>query len=294
MSYIIRNTIALGVILLFILSIGIYFGHLSLPEKIEKSEKEIKRIEIELQNTPDLINQFNLLTNRLEITKEKWETRNKDIPASNVTGEAYDYLNQIIIKSGEIKLDMLFAGNKSLANYGFNSYKLKGEAPYENIFRFIWYIENNRPLYKIKELKLRSVETKSKDKKENAVLVTFEMTIEAYYSTISELHSSVGEAVLMPPVLTVDPFYPLILRDLPPNTNDLVEIERADLKAVVQGKAFVVDQGNRMRTLAEGDEVYLGYVTKIDPVAGQIECTLNKGGIIEKFELFIRYGQKQK
>jgi hypothetical protein len=36
--------------------------------------------------------------------------------------------------------------------------------------------------------------------------------------------------------------------------------------------------------------VYLGYVTRIIPDDGRIECTLNKGGIIEKVELKIRYG----
>ena len=62
------------------------------------------------------------------------------------------------------------------------------------------------------------------------------------------------------------------------------------MRAVIPGKAFVLDQSNTIRTLQEGDEVYLGYVTKIDPSQGRLECTLNKGGIIEKTELKIHYG----
>ena len=77
------------------------------------------------------------------------------------------------------------------------------------------------------------------------------------------------------------------------NLRSLVEIERSDLKAVIPGKAFVLDQTNTIRTLSEGDEVYLGYVTKIVPDDGRIECTLNKGGIIERVELRIRYGAQQ-
>jgi hypothetical protein len=34
-------------------------------------------------------------------------------------------------------------------------------------------------------------------------------------------------------------------------------------------------------------------LTKIDPEGGRIEGTLNKGGIIEKVELKIRYGPLQ-
>ena len=55
----------------------------------------------------------------------------------------------------------------------------------------------------------------------------------------------------------------------------------------------MLDQTNTIRTMQEGDEVYLGYVTKVDPEGGRIECTLNKGGIIEKVELKIRYGPQR-
>jgi hypothetical protein len=94
-------------------------------------------------------------------------------------------------------------------------------------------------------------------------------------------------------VLTTDPFSPVISSGIPPNMNSLVEIERSDLKAVIPGKAFVLDQGNEIRTLREGDEVYLGYVTKLDSESGRLEATLNKGGIIQKVELKIRYGPNQ-
>jgi len=55
----------------------------------------------------------------------------------------------------------------------------------------------------------------------------------------------------------------------------------------------VLDQRNEIRTLREGDEVYLGYVTRLDPERGTLQCTLNKGGIIERVELKIRYGPLQ-
>ena len=120
--------------------------------------------------------------------------------------------------------------------------------------------------------------------------MTFEMAVHAYYSSVAELANSGGERDIAPNSLSSDPFYPVIASGIPPNTRDLVEIERADLKAVIPGKAFVLDQGNEIRTLREGDEVYLGYVTRIDPEAGRIECTLNKGGIIQRVELKIRFG----
>ncbi len=294
MSYILRNTIVLGVLLGIILAIGFYFGSAFIPKKIGNIQKQVKTIDAELQNTPDLVNQFNSLSEQLVSTQGRWESRNKDIPPVNITGETYNYINQLIGKSGEIKLDMLFVGSITAQNYGWNTYNLKGEAPFENLFRFIWYLENNRLLYKISSMTLRGLETTNKKTKETELVVAYELILNAYFSPIPELFSSAGEQNLIPITLTTDPFAPIILRDLPPNLDDLVEIERSDLKAVVPDKAFVIDQSNKMRALTEGDEVYLGYVTKVDPVLGRIECTLNKGGIIEKFELNIRYGQKQK
>ena len=154
-------------------------------------------------------------------------------------------------------------------------------------------LENDRRLYKINAIALRGLEIAGTDKEEGRVVVTFDMTVHAYFSSISELSSSLGERSISPNPLSVDPFMPVISAGLPPNLHGLVEVERSDLKAVIPGKAFVLDQDNTIRTMQEGDEVYLGYVTKVDPEGGRLECTLNKGGIIEKVALNIRYGPQQ-
>jgi hypothetical protein len=188
---------------------------------------------------------------------------------------------------------MLYTGLQSKGNYGYNVYALKGEAPFESFYRFVWYLENDRRLYKINSMALKGLEVAATEKEEGGVLVTFDMQVHAYFSSVAELSSSLGERVLSPNLLAVDPFEPVISAGVPPNLQSLVEVERSTLKAVIPGKAFVEDQTSTMRTLREGDEVYLGYVTKLDPENGRIECTLNKGGIIEKVELKIRYGPLQ-
>jgi hypothetical protein len=188
---------------------------------------------------------------------------------------------------------MIYNGTQQMGNYGYNAYTLKGEAPFENLYRFIWYLENDRKLFKIITVNLKGVESAPTAEEESKVLTTFDMLVHAYFSSVSELSNSMGERALTPNGLNVDPFTPVIASALPQNTRALVEIERADLKAVIPGKAFVLDQGNEIRTLREGDEVYLGYVTKLDSESGRLEATLNKGGIIQKVELKIRYGPNQ-
>ncbi len=290
MSYKIRNSIALGVLLLLILGIGTYIRAYNLPKKVKQLEKEVKKIDEELQNTPNLVNQFNDLSAVLTDTQKRWENRNKDIPPVDITSQSYAYFSRLIDLSGNVKLDMIYNGVQNMGNYGYNVYNLKGEAPFENLYRFIWYLENDRRLYKVRTLNLRGVEAAPTEKEEGHLVVVFDMVVHAYFSSISELSNSLGERSLTPNPLAVDPFSPVISSGIPPNTRSLVETERSDLKAVIPGKAFVLDQGNVIRTLREGDEVYLGYVTKVDPESGRVECTLNKGGIIQKVEMKIRFG----
>lgn len=293
MSYKLRNSIVLGVLFLLIIGIGTYIRAFNLPKKVKAIQKQIALIDEELQNTPNLVNQFNDLSTLLTETQKRWENRNKDIPPVDVTSQSYAYFSRLIDLSGEIKLDMLFQGTQTRPNYGFNVYNLRGEAPFENLYRFMWYLENDRKLYKIQTLNLKGVEVAPTEKEEGKIMVTFTMVVNAFFSSVAELSSSLGERSLTPNGLNVDPFAPVISSGIPPNTRELVEVERSDLKAVIPGKAFVLDQGNVIRTLREGDEVYLGYVTKIDPEGGRLEATLNKGGIIEKVELKIRYSTAQ-
>ncbi len=294
MSYKIRNSIALGIMLFLILAVGTYIRAFNLPKKVKALETEIKKIDDELQNTPNLVNEFNDISAVLTDTQKRWEARNKDIPPVDITAQSYAYFSRLIDLSGEVKLDMAYTGTTSMGTYGFNTYVLRGEAPFENLYRFIWYLENDRRLYKVETITLKGLEVAPTPEDEGGVLVTFDMTVNAYFASVSELSNSLGDRSIAPNVLTMDPFAPVISAGLPANIHELVEIERSDVRAVIPGKAFVLDQTNTIRTLREGDEVYLGYVTKIDPGEGRLECTLNKGGIIEKVELKIRYGPQQK
>ena len=96
MSYTLRNSIVLGVLVLMIVSIGTYIRAFNLPKQEEAIELQIKQIDEELQNTPNLVNQFNDLSTVLDDTKQRWEGRNKDIPAVDVTAQTYAYFSRLI------------------------------------------------------------------------------------------------------------------------------------------------------------------------------------------------------
>lgn len=294
MSYTLRNTIVLGSILLIILAGGIYFSMFRLPGKLNAIEASIKKIDAELQNTPDLLNQVNVLTTQLENNERQWATRVKAIPPRDVTAETYDYLIRTIDLSGQVRMDMLYNGVKTADKYGFGIYDLKGNTTFEDFFRFLWFIENGTNLYRIRSLDIRQVWTKSEEAREPVLLVSYSMIIEAYYSSIPELSTATGPRELQPVRLALNPFFPEILPEIPPNTRDLVEIKRSILKGVIAGRAYVQDHEKRIRELGEGDEIYLGYISKIEPERGRIEYVLNEGGIIDRGELTIRHGEPVK
>lgn len=293
MSYKLRNSVALGILLFLILAVGTYIRAFNQPRAARQIQASIKKIDTELQNTPNLVNQFNDLSSTLNDTQKRWEARNKVIPPVDITGQSYAYFSHLIDLSGPIKLNVIYTGGENKGSYGYNTYALKGEAPFWNFYRFVWFLENDRRLYKVSSLLLHGVEMAATEKQPGGVLVTFDMNVRAYYASMAELSSSLIDKPLSPNLLTTDPFTPVISSNIPPNLRGLVEIERSTLKAVIPGKAFVEDQNKAIRTLQEGDEVYLGYVTRIDQQAGLIEATLNKGGIVDRVEMKITYGAEK-
>ena len=73
---------------------------------------------------------------------------------------------------------------------------------------------------------------------------------------------------------------------------NLPEVERADLKAIVNDKVLIADVEGNIHELKEGDKVYLGYLKRIKPDDNEAHFILNKGGIVEKFSLHIRFGEE--
>ncbi|MFI5251092.1 MAG: hypothetical protein ACHQQQ_01560 [Bacteroidota bacterium] len=290
MSYIIRNTIVLGAFLLTVMIVGAYLTMIRYPRQIKALDEEIDKDQKTLQSTPDLANTYNTLDNQLKEMKSHWENRSKDIPVRDITGETYGNFTRLIDQSGDVKMDMRYLGPTASKNYGYNVYNLKGEAPYTSFFKFLWLIENGRRLYKISTLTLKGLETKD-NTGETKIMVNYEIELRAFYSAIPELNIAPGQQTINPMEVASNPFHPLILLELPTPQPGEIEIERSELRAVIPGKAYIVDQNQKIRVVEEGEPVYLGYVTKIMPDQGKIECLLNKGGVSEKFELSIRNGQ---
>lgn len=90
-----------------------------------------------------------------------------------------------------------------------------------------------------------------------------------------------------------NPFYPLI-HSIPKNDEGLVDVDQSSLIALSAETAYLIDQTGNLVNLNIGDEVYLGWLKKIDQMKQTAHFTLNRGGVIEKVVLKVDDKPKKK
>jgi len=115
--------------------------------------------------------------------------------------------------------------------------------------------------------------------------VTYNISCAVYYSNNDRYASSILKENRLVPNPIYDVFYPLIRNEIPPNLDGLLDVQSAQLLALIPEGAFLADSKGTTYLLWEGDKVYLGYLTEIDYSNNIVHFVLNKGGIIEKLTL---------
>jgi hypothetical protein len=179
---------------------------------------------------------------------------------------------------------MKFLGTKQKTSWGYNAYKLdQGEAQFENLFKFIYFLENGQRLYKISSMRLEQKEAIDEDTKEVTKWIAFEMEIHAFFvRNIPELGTSLAAKSLAMIVSPYDPFWNMITQTLSTDAPiGEVDADKLEVKATLPGKAFVL-ANNALIVLHLGDKVWRGSVTRVSPAESAVEFTLNEGGIARK------------
>ena len=106
MSFKIRNSIALAVIVFIVSVIGSYVTFFHQPKKIDQNVKETKKIEAQLQNNAEQMVAIDQNQLKLRETLHRWNNRIKEISESDVSSQTYGYLSEIIDESGAQQLKM--------------------------------------------------------------------------------------------------------------------------------------------------------------------------------------------
>jgi hypothetical protein len=264
--------------------------------------RDIQRIEKELVDLPQTLTAVENLTNQLADTKRRYDSRSKEIPAFDITSQTYAYISKGIDEAGItaenefVKIGTLtFDGTRNFGSIGYNVYQLTdGEAVFDNLYRFVYYLENGSRLYKIAWINLENKEAINPDTKETRKFLVFNMELHAYFTSIKELNTSVAAKSLTFTQSPFDPFEPIILGAISSEAPaGELDVKGFDIKAILPGKAIVMYGGDLM-VLHLGDKVWRGFVSRISPSDNKVEFTLNEGGIVKKVTKIMVFAKKKR
>ncbi|MEK6566023.1 MAG: hypothetical protein AABZ41_04875 [Bacteroidota bacterium] len=284
-----RNSVILG-FMWILMTAGLFYWQ----SRQFKELDEIHAVEAELSHLPDLMEEVDALKGRYEEVKQVYDSRKKVIPLNDQTAQTYAYIIEGLSQAGQMKLGIEMGGTQSSGDWGYNRYLLRqGEGQFNNIYRFIHYLENGKFLQKIYGLVLTQEERVNDVTKAIEKTIKFQMELHAYYSKFPELSTSASSEAAFIPAPPWNPFSPrfakVVWREILPGE---VNPEAAEVKAIIAGKAYV-QYRNSLIALKIGDKVRGGYVlSSVDAIQGIVQFTLDEGGVIRKVEKRIQFEKK--
>ena len=316
MSNLIRNMLVLTIFLLVASGIGVYITLLAQPKELERLTKAEQVARLKQAELSSLMTEMSQSAGRAEDVVARWNARYKIVPRELGSEDVIRFLNTHT-GTGFDPFNITYDGVEESEEFYRYDFDIEGQGAFKDVYELIWVIENGRQLYRIEDLELRHVDLVSDDpstgRQRLDMVVEFSFELSAYfggavglsasdstegapqsmYFSETDLASSlppVPETVLPRRVPRMNPFEPLILESMPPNTYDLVDMEAAQLISIVGTEAILVWNGNEHK-LSVGDAVYLGEVISVDPARGKVVASLNKGGILERIELTMDLGE---
>lgn len=316
MSNMIQNLLVLGFCWLVATGGGVWVTYVQQPDEMERLEKAEKVARMKQAELTSLMSDMSTSQGVANEVVTRWNARYKVVPRTLGSEEVISFLNENT-KDGFKPFDILFKGMETGNEFNTYTFDLTGRGHFRDLYSLIWSIENSRTLYRVDNLKLNHIDIRTTDPKTLRptmdVMVSFDFTLTAYFGGVAGLSATdeigdspralayaVDPADDLPPVPMSalpdrtprgNPFYPLILQDLPPNTHDLVDVESAELTFIANGEAVFKWQ-DRFVSVGAGESVYLGQIISVDPKNEQVVARLNKGGIIDEIVLVLDSGEQ--
>ena len=282
MSYAIRNTLILLVVLLAILGTG--FGYIQYYQKstIEEMNVTVDELQNEYNNKKSVADQLQVVREQFEAAQKFIENFDKALFSSSNSDDVFDFLIDLSPESDDLEFNYVYSDSSLTEKYGIISSSINGTGSYRAVFNFINRIENSQAVQKINNITVTPVGEPG-----NYNRVSFNFDINSFYNRSGTMDALAMFTNLRPVDDFSNPFFPLI-RDLPPNVDNLTNIENSRLVGISSSKVFVMNQNGRMVSLSENDPVYMGRLERIDLTNGRAIFRLNKGGIIEMVTLEVQ------
>ena len=298
-----RNSITLGILLVLLLTIGVFWYK---KESKKINEQKIKNVELrhKLDGSIEIMKALEAVESEHRTLKEKWSHAPKKIVAAEEPSFSLYYLNWLV-NNYRVPVEFDFElksinNDNDLLTFRF---LLAGEGTYQDLYRFIWFITKNPLLYQIESFSIKQTNS-------SANLIGFSMLIRGFSSTQSWESGQEFSFTMMKPVVQNMQFHDvfkslyqvrkptrsanIVRRDAPKIKSitvdpSLVEIETAALQAVANGRAYIKDRNGRLLTLKSGEKVRFGKLTRINQKKSEVEFVLKKSGITKTVILGLGY-----
>lgn len=240
----------------------------------------------DLRTLQELAARHDVFADSLAAALDSLRSTPKVVLAREDSKVTFEYLNDLATVGGHhLRLSMKTGRRLDCDRYHSTTYMVEGEASFRTLYAFLWKLEHYKRLYTIESLHWQEV-TKSFSRDEAPrSLVRFRMSITGYGTGSSWSADTTLVDEVEPLSLGHNPFRPLVRDYIPPNTQNLLDVDHARLQGLSADRAFLLDHQQRLQVMAEGDRVYLGVLSDIDKEGRYAEFTLNKGGFIEKVVL---------
>ena len=307
----IYNLLLLSVVWVCVLAGGIYVTYMEQPAELERLEKAQEAIEMEQAEMRALMSEQAETRMMVDDVMARWKARYKEMPDELSSPSVIGYFNEITRRGFE-NFDVTFRGTQRQGDYDYHTYDVQGRGYFNDLYRVVWQLENNRKMYRVRDVRLDHIDVMKEDEERGTermqVMVSFRMGVDAYFGGSSVLSAPEESTLAMleeyalpvsqvadarPPVPAfvlpderpqMNPFFPGIMDRLPPNTYQLVNVEADELVSIVGDRAVFRSQDGFV-SVGEGEDVYLGRLTMVNPMEGIVQARLNKGGIVDDIEL---------
>lgn len=279
------STLILIAILIFISVTGGIYIYYFQANDIEENQIELSELKVHAQNTEDLKIQLADLKLKVVELDSILNLRKYIIPLNVSQAKFFKFVNNVSSNFSDLShVNVEFNGAGDPGDFFSYMYSIKGAAEFHDLFKLLYAIEQSKELKKVLKGTLNNFVEVDPDGIPH-YLVTYAFDVQVYYSD----NDTYAAAKYNENQLKANPlyniFYPLIRDEIPPNSDNLLDVQTAQLLALIPDGAYVADSGGKTHLLWEGDEVYLGYLTKIDYTTNEVKFVLNKGGVIEKVTL---------
>jgi len=273
----------LALLIIILVAGGIYIFVIQRGDISERQEK-LDELNKNVYDPVELDNRYQELERRSAELDSILAHREFNIPQNISSIKFYNFINNIVANfPKETTVNVEYLRQAPDKEFFFHEYKLTGGGNYNDVYKMVYAIEQSKELKKISKVTLTNlVKT---DKEIPLFLVNFELIAQVYYSSDNRFAPAeyVENNLATGPIY--DAFYPLIRNEIPPNVDNLLDVQGARLLALIPEGAFVADNKGNTYLIWEGEQVYLGYLTKIDYDNNTVSFILNKGGIIEQVTL---------